>query len=169
MSKERVVDAMDLNLIGILEEDSRTPWSRIARKLGVSETTVYLRVKKLTEMGVLEGFTVKINLAKLGLTSATYILLKVRGDTLETLRRLVEKDNHVVEAYEVFAGEYNMLLKLVARNQEEMAEHVDRILSLPGIQGALIAYNMKIIKSKPKLLDIIQIQASRKRADNNHP
>jgi DNA-binding Lrp family transcriptional regulator len=78
------------------------------------------------------------------------------------LRRLVEKDNHVVEAYEVFAGEYNMLLKLVARNQEEMAEHVDRILSLPGIQGALVAYNMKVIKSKPKLLDIIQIQASRK-------
>jgi Transcriptional regulators len=86
LSKERMVDAMDLNLIRILEEDSRTPWSRIARRLGVSETTVYLRVKKLTEMGVLEGFTVKINLAKLGLTSTTYILLKVRGDTLETLR-----------------------------------------------------------------------------------
>jgi Lrp/AsnC family transcriptional regulator for asnA, asnC and gidA len=161
LSKERVVDSLDINLMRILEEDSRTPWSRIARRLGVSETTVYLRVKKLTEMGVLEGFTVKINTAKLGLKSTTYILLKVRGDSLEAFRKLVEEDDNVIEAYEVFAGEYNVLLKLIARSQEEMAEHVDRILSLPGIQGALIAYNMKTVKSKPKLLNIVQAQASK--------
>ncbi len=158
-----MVDNLDINLLRILEEDSRTPWSRIARKLGVSETTVYLRVRKLTELGVLEGFTVKINTIKLGLTSTTYILLKIRGDSLEAFKKTIERDNHVVEAYEVFAGEYNMLLKLVARNQEEMAEYVDKILSIPGIQGALIAYNMKTIKSKSKLLDIIQIQTQKKR------
>ena len=156
MSKERVVDSVDINLMRILEEDSRTPWSRIARRLGVSETTVYLRVRKLIELGILEGFTVKINTAKLGLTSTTYILLKIRGDSLEAFKKAIERDNHIVEAYEVFAGEYNMLLKLVARNQEEIAEHVDKILSIPGIQGALIAYSMRTIKSKPKLLDIIQ-------------
>ncbi len=155
MSREKTVDALDLNLLRILEEDSRTPWSRIARKLGVSETTVYLRVRKLTEIGVLEGFTIKINPVKLGLTSTAYMLLKVRGDSLETFKRVIEKDNHVVEAYEVFAGEYNMLLKLMTRNQEEMAEHIDRILSIPGIQGVLVAYNMRAVKSKPRLLDIV--------------
>jgi Lrp/AsnC family transcriptional regulator for asnA, asnC and gidA len=155
LSREKAIDEIDLNLLRILEEDSRTPWSRIARKLGVSETTVYLRIRKLMDMGLLEGFTIRVNPVKIGLIATAYILLKVRGDSLEAFKRSVEKDKYVVEAYEVFAGEYNVLLKLVARSQEEMAEHVDRILSMPGIQGVLVAYNMRVIKSRSKLSDII--------------
>jgi Lrp/AsnC family transcriptional regulator for asnA, asnC and gidA len=155
LSREKAIDEIDLNLLRILEEDSRTPWSRIARKLGVSETTVYLRIRKLMDMGLLEGFTIRVNPVKIGLIATAYILLKVRGDSLEAFKRSVEKDKYVVEAYEVFAGEYNVLLKLVARSQEEMAERVDRILSMPGIQGVLVAYNMRVIKSRSKLSDII--------------
>ena len=155
VERERALDSIDMKILRLLEEDSRTPWSRLARKLGVSETTVYLRVRKLMEMGVLEGFTTRVNLAKLGLTSTAYVLLKVKVDGLELLRKAVAENPYVVEAYEVFAGEYNVLVKLVARSQEEVAEQVDRIMSIPGIQGFLTVYSIRSIKSRSRILDII--------------
>jgi len=155
LREERSLDQLDLKLLRILEEDSRTPWSRIARELGVSETTVYLRVRKLMDMGVLEGFTAKINPSKLGLLATAYILLKVKADSLEQLKRNLAENPHVIEAYEVFAGEYNLLLKLIARNQEEAAESIDGILSLPGVQGALTIYAVRTVKSKKGVTEVV--------------
>jgi Lrp/AsnC family transcriptional regulator for asnA, asnC and gidA len=51
------VDEVDLNILSSLQENSRTPFTKIAEKLGVSDATIHLRVKKMEDMGLMKSGT----------------------------------------------------------------------------------------------------------------
>jgi Lrp/AsnC family transcriptional regulator for asnA, asnC and gidA len=52
------IDAVDLNILSFLQENSRTPFTKIAEKLRVSDATIHLRVKKMEELGLIEKYTI---------------------------------------------------------------------------------------------------------------
>jgi Lrp/AsnC family transcriptional regulator for asnA, asnC and gidA len=45
------IDEVDLNILSFLQKNSKTPFTKIAEKVGVSDTTIHLRVKKMEEIG----------------------------------------------------------------------------------------------------------------------
>ena len=51
------IDEVDLNILSSLQENSRTPFTRIAEKLGVSDATIHLWVKKMEDMGLMRSGT----------------------------------------------------------------------------------------------------------------
>jgi DNA-binding Lrp family transcriptional regulator len=52
------MDDLDRQILDILREDSRTPYTEIADAVGTSEGTVRNRVEQLLEAGTIERFTV---------------------------------------------------------------------------------------------------------------
>ncbi|AWB26907.1 Lrp/AsnC family transcriptional regulator [Halococcoides cellulosivorans] len=52
------MDEVDREIISILREDARTPYTEIGERVGISEGTVRNRVDRLLEDGVIERFTV---------------------------------------------------------------------------------------------------------------
>ena len=54
-----MIDNLDKRILEIMKKDSRCPYVEIADKLGVSEGTVRSRVHKMTEDGIIRGFTIK--------------------------------------------------------------------------------------------------------------
>ena len=49
------IDSIDRKIISHLQEDSRRPYLEIARKIGCSGGTIYTRVSKLKDLGILKG------------------------------------------------------------------------------------------------------------------
>lgn len=54
-----MIDNLDKRIIDILKKDSRCPFVDIAEQLGVSEGTVRSRVHRMTDEGIIRGFTIK--------------------------------------------------------------------------------------------------------------
>ena len=54
-----MIDNLDKRILEIMKKDSRCPYVEIADKLGVSEGTVRSRVHRMTEEGIIRGFTIK--------------------------------------------------------------------------------------------------------------
>jgi DNA-binding Lrp family transcriptional regulator len=52
------MDDLDRRILSILREDSRTPYTEIADRVGTSEGTVRNRVERMLDSGVIERFTV---------------------------------------------------------------------------------------------------------------
>ena len=48
------IDSTDREILKMLQEDARVAFKRIAEKIGVSEATVFVRVKKLRKKGVIK-------------------------------------------------------------------------------------------------------------------
>ena len=144
------LDETDKAILRILLIDARTPYSRIARMLGLSEATVYLRVKKLKEKGVLRGFYADIDAFKIGFNVLAFVLIKADPKCYkEVLERLREIKN-IVELYEV-TGEYMGLAKIRTRTQEELVKTIDEIGEVEGVTATYTMYVLKVLKEEKRL------------------
>ena len=62
------IDEKDLRILSLLLENSSVTLVDIGRKLNMHPNVVAYRINKLEEMGVIKGYTVVLDLEKLGLT-----------------------------------------------------------------------------------------------------
>jgi Lrp/AsnC family leucine-responsive transcriptional regulator len=60
------VDSVDREILRLLGQDGRVPISHIAAEVGLSEAATAARVRRLEERGVIVGFRVALDYARLG-------------------------------------------------------------------------------------------------------
>ncbi len=156
-----MVDETDVRILEILENDARTPWRRIAKMLGLSEATIYLRVNKMINEGIIEGFRVSLRVEKLGLTSVLIILLKADAKALKGLREEIRKRPYILEAHEI-SGDYQLLLKVVAPNHEAASRILEEIASLPGIMEISTIVSLIPIKTRSSVIDAYKYWAGQR-------
>jgi Lrp/AsnC family transcriptional regulator for asnA, asnC and gidA len=135
MSDQRVhIDSIDLKILTLLIKNARTPFLEIARECGISGAAIHQRVKKLTELGVIQGTRFLVDPKTLGFDVCAFIGIQLRevalhGTTVEMLRAVPE----VVECY-FLTGKYNLLIKVYCRDNEHLMHTIfDRILNIQGI------------------------------------
>ena len=63
---ERVLDDTNWRILAFLQEDARLSFAEIGRRVNMSSPAVAERVQRLEKAGIIEGYRVKVNYAKLG-------------------------------------------------------------------------------------------------------
>lgn len=123
----RVLDERDRIIIDMLTKDARTPFTEIAKVLGVSETAVRKRVKALEEAGVIKQYTIVVDPSKLG-----YNLVSLTGiDTLpekifEVAQKL--KNFDFVKKVYLTSGDHMIMTEIWARNGEDLSDIISNKL-----------------------------------------
>ncbi|MEB3787325.1 MAG: Lrp/AsnC family transcriptional regulator [Desulfurococcales archaeon] len=129
----------------MLERDSRTPWARIARALGVSEATVYLRVRKLQEQGILEGFTIRVNPRRMGFPSTVFLMVKVKAGFKREFAERAKNLPYVVEVHEI-TGDYHFMVKALAPGSEEaIGGLIDMVTEMEGVEDVIVLYSIRTV------------------------
>ncbi|MCU4718677.1 Lrp/AsnC family transcriptional regulator [Halapricum hydrolyticum] len=100
------MDELDREILGILREDARTPYTEIADDVGTSEGTVRNRVEQLVEDGVIERFTVATRTGNI--KAMIELRVDVNVDTSEVSERLAEW--HEVDFVWQVGGEEDIVL-----------------------------------------------------------
>jgi DNA-binding Lrp family transcriptional regulator len=114
-------DKTDINILKTIAENARKPTIEIANTLNLTSETVKLRIKRLIDKNVIQGFRAALNLNKLG-----YRWYKLRVD-LEDFSRNYEilsyAKNHpnIVYAYEVVGGA-NLELELEVESYDHFKD-----------------------------------------------
>ena len=75
MNMVRQVDKMDLKLMDYLKENGRDKISSISAKLDIPRATVFERMKKLTNEGIIRNYTLNLDYEKIGFSVMAYILI----------------------------------------------------------------------------------------------
>jgi DNA-binding Lrp family transcriptional regulator len=116
------LDAVDKKILAALQENGRMALSAIAERVGVAPATVHERLAKLRAAGVVKGFVVKVDPQALGYTVTA--LVHVRVDLSPSLEKTVEELSAIPEVEEVhlITGEYDLVVKLRARNTQHLQE-----------------------------------------------
>ncbi len=127
------VDDRDLDILMLLEQDARLPWRQLAKQLGVSEATIYLRVKKLRDKGVLKGFSARIDPERLGLRYRAFLLLKVRAPEYRAVRESLREYRYVLRVYEI-SGNFNMIAEVATPSHEDVVKIIDSLAEHGGIE-----------------------------------
>jgi len=106
------LDDTDHDILEMLIENTRTPFTDIAKKLNISAGTVHVRVKKMEEANIITGSSLTVDYKKLGYSFIAYvgIFLNKTSQTQFVLERLKEIP-HVTVAH-VTTGKFNIFCKI---------------------------------------------------------
>jgi len=141
-----MVDKKDLEIIKILQENSRIPYMEIARKLRVSESTIRKRVKDLEEEGVIKNYTVLIDPSKIGYDSTAIIGFDVEpSKLLETAQKMTELEE--VKCVATSSGDHMIMTEIWARDGKELSMIISKkIGSIRGIKRICPAIILEKLK-----------------------
>jgi Lrp/AsnC family transcriptional regulator for asnA, asnC and gidA len=95
------LDTLDYQILGILKQDSRTPFTEVGRLLGVSDATIHVRVNRMVEEGVIKEFTLTINEEMLGRKVHAFILMNVQPGFIEEVAAHLMNHDEVNVVYEI--------------------------------------------------------------------
>jgi len=134
-------DKTDLNIIRLLEENSRETMRELGNRLGMSDVAVYYRVKRLQKDNVIKKFTVLVDPEKLGFTIR--VTIGIQADPLQ-LNQIAKKIADEPSFYMVWmvSGAHNIHAEAVFRDNNEMRKVLDEVLhKISGIKE----YHMSIM------------------------
>ena len=126
-----MMDELDEHIIEVLKKDSRCPFVDIAEQLQVSEGTIRSRVRRMTEEGMIKGFTIKTS--SRNVKAMVEIRIDVNTNT-EAVARTLSVQEGVTEVYEVTGDQDIIAIVDVETSQQlndiiENVRHHDNILS----------------------------------------
>jgi Lrp/AsnC family transcriptional regulator for asnA, asnC and gidA len=110
------IDSIDRQILNELNQDARTPFIELARKLLVSGGTIHQRVDRLKKLGILEGSKINLNLKKLGYDVTAFLGIHLNSSRdLSAVIRELEKLEEVVEV-NYTTGNYALLVKVQTKS-----------------------------------------------------
>ena len=135
------LDESDRRLIDALDRNARTSTADLARLIGLSPQSTADRVKRLEDLGVVTGFTVRLDPAALGLGIGAYIRSRPAMGELQRVAQLVMDIPEIIECDRV-TGEDCFVAKVYVARLDDLERVIDRLL--PFAQT-----NTSIIQSSP--------------------
>lgn len=131
--KKYILDEIDHQILDILIENARTPFTDIAKKLLVSAGTIHVRVKKMEDEGIIQGSTLTLNYEKMGYSFIAHvgIFLEKTSMTHSVIDHL-KKIPNITVAY-VTAGKYNIFCKVRAKDTHDAKDVIYKIDDIVGV------------------------------------
>ncbi|MCD6559228.1 MAG: Lrp/AsnC family transcriptional regulator, partial [Palaeococcus sp.] len=115
-----------------------------------AESTIYERIKKLKDNGVIQKFTVILNPESLGFTMLSFILIKSKAGMYARVAREIMKYPEIVEIYET-TGNYDMVVKIRTRNSDDLNTFLDRVGEVEGVEATHTMVVLKVHKETTEL------------------
>ncbi|MCS7115474.1 MAG: Lrp/AsnC family transcriptional regulator [Nitrososphaerota archaeon] len=148
------LDSIDLKILEALQEDARQTYTKIGKRLGIAHSTVYDRIKRMEEYGVIKKYTALIDSEKAGAKNVI-ALMTIYTDPKES-EKVAEKlceCLQVLEVYTSLSEELQIIAKVVAESQESLHEFIaNQIAPLAGVLRIRTSIVTKKFKETPPLL-----------------
>ena len=127
------LDEVDHQILDMLIENTRTPFTDIAKKLLISAGTVHVRVKKMEEAGIIEGSSLTLDYKKLGYSSMAYdgIYLQNTSQTKFVLQRINEIP--FVTVAHITTGKFNIFCKVRAKDTNHAKDIIFKLDDIDGV------------------------------------
>ena len=144
------VDEIDRRILERLQDDARLAFRKIAEELEVSESTIFVRVKKLHEQGVIKRFTAAISPEMVGKGLTAFILIKADPQRYAIVLETLKKIDDIYEIYDV-TGNYYAIAKIRTGTREDLAGIIDKVGLIEGITSTETAIVLRNVKEETKI------------------
>jgi DNA-binding Lrp family transcriptional regulator len=123
-------------LLGLLRENARASTAELARRIGVSRTTVQSRIERLEARGVIAGYGVRLSRDyEQGLVRAHVLLTvtpKLADRVVKELRALAP-----VRTLHSVSGNFDMIVIVESPSISDLDALIDRIGAMEGVERTL--------------------------------
>ncbi len=150
------LDDKNRKILGILQEDAKISIKEIAKRINLSFTPTYERIKQLEEAGIITGYMAIINRQKVGLKVSSFCNVTLKEQSKAALIEFEEAVLSIPDIVEIISvsGNYDYMLKILSTDIESYNRFmVEEIANIPHIGR----YHSSIILSEVKRETVIKI------------
>jgi len=134
--KKVVLDNKDIQILEILEKDSKISAVNLALKLKINPKTILYRLKKLEKQGLIKGYSIFINWKKLGKVHYRILIdtYNIKKQELEDFLMYIRKNpgiiqiNHVVSHYilefDIISDNYNSIQDFIKELKRKFSKFI---------------------------------------------
>ncbi|NML57109.1 Lrp/AsnC family transcriptional regulator [Chryseobacterium cheonjiense] len=144
------LDDKDLQLLRLLQNDSKLTVKELAKEVNLSPSPVFERVKRLEQEGYIKKYAAILDAEKLNLGFTVYCQLKLKSNdsylAVEFEREILEIEE-VAECYSI-SGDFDFLLKVYVKDMKQYQNFVFNILgAVPSIGSTHSTFVMAQVKN----------------------
>ena len=149
------LDAKDLTILHLLQQNARITVKEIAAKIHLSTTPVHERIKRMEASGVIKQYATLVDHTKVNksLIAICYVSLKEHSKTAGTkfVKSIMQMPD-VVECYTI-SGEFDFMLKVMTADMNAYHDfHVNKLSSIENMGHVQSVFVMGVIKDTHQLV-----------------
>jgi len=145
------MDKLDYNIILALNANARKSFRYIAKELKVSLSTISNRVKRLEDVGIIEGYIPVVNKEKIGYELTAVINIKITHGKLIEVQEKISKDNHVSAVFDI-TGDWDSLIIGHFKDRRDLNSFIKKILSMDHVERSNTQLVLNIVKDEKRVL-----------------
>lgn len=142
-------EQQDQAILRILLEDSRTPLQEIGKAVGLSTTSCWNRIKRMTDSGAIQAYTVKVDLAQIGYQDTVIVQVTLGSHSQETLNEFAQALESIPEVLEAFliSGDYDYFIRIAVKDTRDYERLLrEQLYKIPGIRHSKSSFVLRTLK-----------------------
>jgi len=140
------IDDLNWHILSCLQKNARESFANIGRQVGLSPPAVAERVKKMEDLGILEGYQASVSHALTGHQLKAIITLRAFMGKLKPFLALVPSLNEVINCYRI-TGNENIVMEVVLKDQFHLEKFIDKLIQYGETRTHIILSN--VIRNAP--------------------
>lgn len=153
------LDEKDLAILMLIQENSQQSAKQIAKKINTPITTVFAKMKRMEDQGIIRGYRAVLSSEKLGAGTAAFILASVsyraKADGAPVSQRIVAEEIAKfaeVQEIHIITGDWDLLVKLRAESVDAVGKFVvDKLRLISGLEKTLTCMVFETVKETTKI------------------
>ncbi len=148
------MDQIDFKILRELQDNGRLSNHDLAKRIGLSSSPCWRRVKRLEDEGIVDHYAAILNAEKSGFHLIAFAHVMLEKHQMETLVQFDEAIHQRPEVQEYYSmsGDYDFLMKVIARNIKEYEEfQTGFLMRLPVVRSVSTSFVLKQKKHTTRL------------------
>ena len=147
------MDAIDRQIIRLLQEDASLSVAEIGKRVGLSSTPCWKRIQRMEEEGVVDRRVAIIDPDKVGLGVTVYVSIETGDHSEEWLARFAATVRAMPEVMEFYrmAGDVDYMLRVVTTDIQSYDVFYKRLIATAPLKNVTSRFAMERIKSTTAL------------------
>lgn len=139
MEKYGNLDKTDIEILRILQENSRLTAKELAARVHLSHSPVFERQKRLEREGYIKGYMAVVDAEKVGNRILVLCNIRLKQHTEELIQQFMDAVQDIEEITECFntSGDYDFLIKVYARDMKDYQQFMQHTLGKMQCVGSL--------------------------------
>ena len=150
-----LMDALNWKILKCLQENARQSNAKIGRIVGISSPAVSERIKKMEDIGVINGYKTIVSSYEVGYQLKAIITIRAFMGKLKPFLTKVKSFDEVLNCYRI-TGNENFVLEVMLKNQKHLEQFIDQLISYGETKTQIVLSNVieNTAITKTKLYEI---------------
>ncbi|MFT4801406.1 MAG: Lrp/AsnC family leucine-responsive transcriptional regulator [Flavobacteriaceae bacterium] len=136
-----LMDALNWNILKCLQKNARQSNAEIGRVVGISSPAVSERIKKMEDIGIINGYKTIVSPYEVGYQLKAIITIRAFMGKLKPFLIKVKTFDEVLNCYRI-TGNENFVMEVMLKNQKHLEQFIDQLISYGETKTQIVLSNV---------------------------